>query len=121
MREIIAALFVLTFVNVILAQKHSGIYELNPNQTVEIIDKSSSIKFDFEAASGDDNFKLNGTAKLVRKNVYEYRTIIRGKVDNSICRIRFTFSGVYLNVKEDPECGNYRFPIVMLDGRYEKL
>ena len=105
-----------------LAQNNrSGAYALNPNQSVEIVDNSRSVKFDIGASAGNDDFTLRGTAKLVRKNVYEYRTIIRGKVEDSVCRIRFTFSGAYLTVKEDLECTNYRFPIVSLDGKYEKV
>ena len=121
MKGVFAALLILTFGGTALAQSRSGVYELHPNQTVEIADNSRSIKFDFGASAGDDELRLSGTAKLVRKNVYEYRTIIRGRVDNSVCRIRFTFSGAILTVKEDLECTNYRFPIVSLDGRYEKL
>ena len=121
MKEIYAALLILTFGGTSSAQNRSGVYELHPNQTVEIVDNSRSIKFDFGASAGNDELRLRGTAKLVRKNVYEYRTTIRGKVDDSVCRIRFTFSGAILTVKEDLECTNYRFPIVSLDGRYEKL
>ena len=120
MKRVFAALLMLVLGDTALAQNRSGVYELHPNQTVEIVDKSRSIQFDFGASLYDDDFKLRGTAKLVRKNVYEYRTIIRGKVDDSLCRIRFTFSGRLLTVKEDLECTNYRFPDVSLDGRYEK-
>lgn len=120
MKKIIAALVMLVLSDTALAQNRSGIYELHANQTVEIVDKSRSIQFDFGASLYDDDFKLRGIAKLVRKNVYEYRKIIRGKVDESLCRIRFTFSGRFLTVKEELECTNYRFPDVSLDGRYEK-
>ncbi len=121
MKKFFAALLILTFGSTVLAQNRAGVYELHPNQTVEIVDNSRSIKFDFGASAGDDELKFRGTAKLLRRNVYEYRTIIRGKVEDSVCRIRFTFSGAILTVKEDLECTNYRFPIVSLDGRYEKL
>lgn len=121
MKKILAALLILTFGEATLAQNRSGSYALNPAQSVDIMDNSRSIKFDIGATVGEDDFSLRGTAKLVRKNVYEYRTIIRGKVDNSVCRIRFTFSGAYLTIKEDLECTNYRFPDVSLNGRYEKV
>ena len=122
MKKIFTALLILVFGGAASAQKNrSGFYELHPNQTVEIVDNSRSIKFIFGASAGEDELTLRGAAKLVRKNVYEYRTIIRGKVEDSVCRIRFTFSGANLIVKEDLECTNYRFPIVSLDGRYEKV
>jgi len=122
MKKIFVALLILTLGGAALAQKNrSGSYALNGAQAVDIVDKSRSIKFDVFASLYDDDFTLSGTAKLVRKNVYEYRTIIRGKVEDSVCRIRFTFSGAYLIVKEDLECTNYRFPIVSLDGKYEKV
>ncbi len=120
MKKIFAALLILVLGGTALAQNRSGSYALNPAQSVDIVDKSRSINFDIGGSMGDDDFNLRGTAKLIRKNVYEYRTIIRGKVDDSLCRIRFTFSGRILTVKEDFECTNFRFPDVSLDGRYEK-
>lgn len=120
MQRIFVVLLILVLGGSVLAQNRSGIYELNAAQSAEIVDKSRSIKFDIGGSSGDDDFTLRGTAKLIRKNVYEYRTVIRGKVGDSTCRISFTFSGRFLTVKEDLECTNYRFPDVSLDGKYEK-
>lgn len=121
MDKVFAGLLVLTLGGIAWAQNLSGTYELNPNQTVAVVESSRSMKFDIGGSAGNDEFTLKGTAKLVRKNVFEYRTIVRGKVEDSVCRIRFTFSGRYLTVKEDLECTNYRFPDISLNGRYEKV
>ena len=121
MKIYLAAMIILIGVGVAESQKRAGTYELHPNQTVVITDGDRAIKFDIGAASGDDEFTLRGTAKLAGRNIYVYRTVIKGKIDDSVCRIRFTFTGRYVIVKEDLECTNYRFPIVSLDGRYEKI
>ena len=120
MKTLLTAIIITVIVSVAEGQKRTGTYDLHANQTVVITDSARGIKFDIAAASGDDEFTLRGTARLVGKNVYEYRTVIKGKIEDSVCRIRFTFTGRYVNVKEDLECTNYRFPIVSLDGRYEK-
>ena len=121
MKTIIATMIVLAGFSAAEGQKRAGTYELHANQTVVITESTRAVKFDIGAASGEDEFTLRGTAKLVGRNVYEYRTVIKGKIEDSVCRIRFTFTGRYVNVKEDLECTNYRFPIVTLDGRYEKI
>jgi hypothetical protein len=120
MKKFLAALLMLTFVCTAMAQKRSGFYELNPAQTVNIEDRSNSIVFNFEAASGEDVFKLRGTAKPTGRNVFEYRKVVRGKIENYDCRIRFTFSQGYLTIKESEDCGYDRFPNVSLDGRYRR-
>jgi hypothetical protein len=122
MKKIFAALLILTLCGTASAQNRSGVYELHPNQRVEIVDNSRSIRFSFQAHEGDEVLRLGGTARLVRRNVYEYRTILRGRVETMACRIRFTFTRANVTVEEsDRECANLRYPIVSLDGEYEKL
>jgi hypothetical protein len=120
MKKFLVAFVMLTLVCTAMAQTRSGFYELNPAQTVNIEAESNSIVFNFEAASGEDVFKLRGRAKPAGRNVFEYRKVVQGKTENYDCRIRFTFSQGYLTIKENEDCRYDRFPIVSLDGRYRR-
>lgn len=119
MKEIFIAVMILTFGGAGYAQNRSGFYELNPAQFVTVEDKSRFIVFSLEAATGEEVFKLRGTAKLVRKNVFEYRKATRGKIENYDCRIVFTFSRRQLIVKETDDCSDTRVQNVGLDGAYQ--
>jgi hypothetical protein len=119
MKRFFIAVMIFIFSGAVCAQNRSRFYELNPAQSVTIEDKSRSINFKLEAASGDEIFKLRGTAKLIRKNVFEYRKVARGKIENYDCRILFAFSRRQLIVKETDDCSFDRAQNITLDGAYQ--
>jgi hypothetical protein len=119
MKEIFVAALILTLGGATYAQSRSGFYELNPAQSVNVKDQSQTIVFNLEAADGAEVYKLRGAAKLIRKNVFEYRKVTKGKTENYDCRILFSFSRGYLTVEENDDCGYDRFPDVALGGRYQ--
>ena len=118
-KGILVAVLILTFGGAAHAQSRSDLYELNPAQSVYVKDQSRAIVFDFEAADGREVYKLRGAAKLIRKNVFEYRKVTKGRTENYDCRILFNFSRGHLTVAENDDCGYDRSPNIALGGRYQ--